>query len=71
MRRKQMAEGIVAQAKEGLGDVVKTPTKKPVTALVVALVTVSVVVLIEIFFPGAITGRIRNMFAMAGVKGKA
>jgi Flp pilus assembly pilin Flp len=66
-----MAEGIVAQAKEGVGDVTHTVTKKPVTALVVALIAVSLVVLIEIFFPGAITGRIRSMFNAVGVKGKA
>lgn len=62
---------IVAQAKEGLKDVVNTPKTKPVTAAVVALVTLSLVVLVEIFYPGAITGRIRAVFNMAGVKGKA
>jgi hypothetical protein len=62
---------VVTQAKEGLKDVVNTPKTKPVTALVVALISVSLVVLIEIFFPGAITGRIRAVFNMAGVKRKA
>jgi len=66
-----MAEGIVTQAKEGVSDVGHTITKKPVTALVVALIAVSFVVLVEIFFPGAITGRIRAMFNAVGVKGKA
>lgn len=66
-----MTEGVVAQAKEGVGDVVKTVKNKPITALVVALISVSLVVLIEIFYPGAITGRIRAVFNMAGVKGKA
>ncbi len=66
-----MAEGIVAQAKEAPGDVVKTVKNKPVTALVVGLITLAIVVLIEIFFPGAITGRIRAVFNMAGIKGKA
>ena len=66
-----MAEGVVAQAKEGATDVAKTIKDKPITALVVALIVTSLVVLIEIFFPGAITGRIRAMFNMVGVKGKA
>jgi hypothetical protein len=66
-----MAEGVVAQIKEGPGDVVSTVKNKPVTALVVALIAVSLVVLIELFFPGAITGRIRSMFNAVGVKGKA
>jgi hypothetical protein len=66
-----MAEGVVAQIKEGPGDVVSTVKNKPVTALVVALIAVSLVVLIELFFPGAITGRIRSMFNAVGVKGKS
>jgi len=66
-----MAEGVVTQVKEAPGDVVSTVKNKPVTALVVALIAVSFVVLVEIFFPGEITGRIRAMFNAVGVKGKA
>jgi RsiW-degrading membrane proteinase PrsW (M82 family) len=64
-----MAEGIVAQAKEAPGDIAHTVKHKPVTALVIAVITLSLVVLLEIFFPGAITGRIRAMFNAVGVKG--
>ena len=66
-----MAEAVTTQASDGVKDVVKTVKNKPITALVVALIAVSAVVLLEIFFPGAITGRIRSVFNMAGVKGKA
>ncbi len=66
-----MAESVVAQAKEGVNDALKTPMKKPITALVVALIAVSAVVLLEIFFPGVITGRIRGLFTTVGVKPKA
>jgi hypothetical protein len=66
-----MAEGVVAQVKEAPGDIVKTVKHKPITALVIATITLALVVLIEIFFPGAITGRIRGLFNMVGVKGKA
>lgn len=66
-----MAESVTTQVTEAPKDVIKTVKSKPVTALVIALITVSAVVLIEIFFPGAITGRIRNAFNMVGIKGKA
>ena len=66
-----MAEGVVAQAKEAPGDVIKTVKDKPVTALVVGVIVLALVVLLEIFFPGVITGRIRAMFNAVGVKGKA
>lgn len=59
---------IVDQAKEGAKEALKTPTKEPVKALVVALIAVSAVVLLEIFFPGVITGRIRALFTSVGVK---
>ena len=66
-----MAESVVKQVTEAPGDVLKTVKTKPVTALVVGLIAVSLVVLIEIFYPGAITGRVRSLFNMAGVKGKS
>jgi hypothetical protein len=66
-----MAEGVVAQAKEAPKDIATTVKNKPVTALVVGLIVVSLVVLLEIFVPGVITGRIRAMFGAVGVKGKA
>lgn len=66
-----MAEGVVAQIKEGPKDVLNTVKHKPVTALVVGIIVLALVVLIEIFYPGAITGRIRAMFNAVGVKGKA
>lgn len=65
-----MAE-VITQVKEAPGDILKTVKGKPVTALVIGLIVLSLVVLIEIFFPGAITGRIRAVFNMVGVKGKA
>ncbi len=65
-----MAE-VTTQVADGVKAPLATLKAKPVTAVVVALITVSLVVLIEIFYPGAITGRIRSVFNMAGVKGKA
>jgi hypothetical protein len=64
-----MAESVVTQVKEGAKDIVKAPFHKPVMALTVALLVTSIVVLIEIFAPGAITGRIRKLFGMVGIKG--
>jgi hypothetical protein len=66
-----MAEGVVSQIKEGPGDVIKTVRHKPFTAIVVGFITLALVVLLEIFYPGVITGRIRNLFGMVGVKGAA
>jgi hypothetical protein len=66
-----MAEAVTTQVAEAPKDVLNTVKHKPVTALVVALIAVSAVVLLEIFFPGVITGRIRAAFNMVGVKGKA
>ncbi len=66
-----MAEGAVTQLKEGVAAPLKGLKSKPIAALVTALVVVSVVVLIEIFYPGAITGRVRKVFNMVGVKGAA
>jgi drug/metabolite transporter superfamily protein YnfA len=66
-----MAETVVAQLKEGPGDVLRTVKNKPFTALVVGVIVLALVVLLEIFFPGAITGRIRALFGMVGIKGAA
>jgi hypothetical protein len=66
-----MAEGVVAQVKEGPGDVLKTVKSKPITALVIGFIVLSLVVLIELFKPGALTGPIRKMFGMVGITGKA
>lgn len=65
-----MAE-VVTQIKEGAGAPIAALKSKPVAALVTALVVVSMVVLIEIFYPGAITGRIRRAFSAVGIKGAA
>ena len=67
----QMAEGVVAQVKEGVTAPAKALRSKPLMALTVALVAVSIVVLIEIFKPGLITGKIRKAFGMVGIKGAA
>lgn len=66
-----MAEAVTTQLKEGATAPVKALRSKPIAALTTALVVLSVVVLIEIFYPGAITGRIRKVFNMVGVKGAA
>lgn len=66
-----MAESVVKQVTSAPAEVVATVKRTPVTAVVVALIAVSAVVLIEIFYPGAITGKIRRAFGMVGIKGAA
>lgn len=66
-----MAEAVTTQLKEGATEPFKALRSKPIMALTAALVIVSIVVLIEIFKPGLITGKIRKVFGMVGVKGAA
>jgi hypothetical protein len=66
-----MAESAVGQLKDVPGTVTGTLRSKPLLALGVAVSVLAIVVLIEILYPGAITGKIRKAFNMVGIKGAA
>lgn len=55
---------IVTQAKEGLHE----PFRKPVMWIVGGVLFLFLVLIIEAFKPGAITGPIKSLLAMVGIK---
>jgi|KBSSwiStaDraftv2_1062776.scaffolds.fasta_scaffold05292_13 hypothetical protein len=61
-----MAEGPVAQVEKGA----KQFFTAPLVAITTALIGLVLVVLIEIFKPGLITGPIRRGLGLVGLKGK-
>ncbi len=60
--------GVVAEIKEGAMDVPKTIRHKPIVAIVVGVLTLVIVLLIEAYSPGLITGPIRKGLQKLGVK---
>ncbi len=64
-----MAESVVAQVKEGLADLSpKKALHKPVTMAVVVIGVLTIVLLLEAFKPGLLTGPIRAGLRKLGVK---
>lgn len=59
---------VVADVKTGVMDVPKTIKSKPIVALAVGFTVLVLVLLIEAFKPGLITGPIRRMLQAVGVK---
>lgn len=59
---------VVADVKTGALDVPKTIKAKPLVALTVGFVVLTLVLLIEAFKPGLITGPIRRMLRALGAK---
>ena len=59
---------VVADIKAGAMDVPNTIKSKPLVALVVGFLVLTLVLLIEAFKPGLITGPIRRMLQAIGVK---
>lgn len=62
-----MAEGVLAQAKEGLTEVPHQLMSKPITALVAGIVFLLLVLTIEAFKPGLITGPIKSLLNKVGI----
>lgn len=58
-----MAEGAMTQAKEGLHE----PFKAPIAWIVGGVLFLFLVLIIEAFKPGAITGPIKSLLAMVGI----
>jgi hypothetical protein len=58
-----MTEGIQTQAKEGLMEI-----KSPVRFIVAGLIFLILVIIIETYKPGAITGPVKSFLGMFGVK---
>jgi len=63
-----MADGVVAQVKDIPGTAIDAVKKTPVLAIGISLLVLTLVLLIEAFKPGIITGPIRRMLGMLGVK---
>ena len=59
---------VVADVKTGALDVPKTIKSKPVVALTIGFVTLTLVLMLEAFKPGLITGPIRRMLQAIGFK---
>ncbi len=63
-----MAESVVAQVKDIPGTALDSVKKTPVLAIGISLLVLTLVLLIEAFKPGIITGPIRRMLRAVGVK---
>jgi len=63
-----MAESVVTQVKEVPGTIVSTVRRTPVLAIGVMVVTLLLVLLLEAYKPGLITGPLRKLLVAVGVK---
>jgi uncharacterized membrane protein (DUF485 family) len=63
-----MAESVVTQVKEVPGTLVSTVRRTPVLAIGIMFMVLFIVLLIEAYKPGLLTGPVRSLLTAIGVK---